>query len=98
MLDNKKIADVTYREIRLMLHAIGYEGYKITGTKYHRFTPHRNYFDAGPADIPYMEHLTEIGLMRKFTAYQGKECWCVSDDGRAFLTLVTGISIMEEID
>lgn len=94
MLDYKKIKNVTFKQIEDMKHTIGFDEKRIKGTKYRRYEPFRNYFDAGQADIEDMETLVKIGLMTKY-----REHWyCVNDDGKEFLRLVTGVEILPDMD
>lgn len=94
MLDYKKIQSVTFKQIDDMKHTIGFDNRKVKGTKYRKYEPYRNFFDAGPADIPDMEELVEMGLMTK-----SSEHWYhVNDDGKKFLQLVTGVEILPDID
>ena len=92
MLNLKKIDKITYKQIDIMKHTIGFNRGRIRGTKYRRYAPYRNYFDAGPADIASIESLVEIGLMKEYR----KNWFAVTDDGREFLELVTGVNILEE--
>lgn len=88
MLNFKKIDNVTYKQIDIMKHTIGFNRGRIRGTKYRRYAPYRNYFQAGLADMK----LAKIGLMKEYR----KNCFEVTDDGREFLELVTGVTILEE--
>lgn len=92
MLNFKKIDNVTYKQIDIMKHTIGFNRGRIRGTKYRRYAPYRNYFGAGLADIADIKKLVEIGLMKEYR----KNCFEVTDDGREFLELVTGVTILEE--
>lgn len=88
MLNFKKIDNVTYKQIDIMKHTIGFNRGRIRGTKYRRYAPYRNYFQAGLADMK----LAKIGLMKEYR----KNCFEGTDDGREFLELVTGVTILEE--
>ena len=92
MLNLKKIYNITYKQIDIMKHTIGFNRGRIRGTKYRRYAPYRNYFQAGLADIADIKELVEIGLIKEYR----KNCFEVTDDGREFLRLVTGVTILEE--
>ena len=92
MLSFKEISNVTYKQIDIMKHTIGFNRGRIRGTKYRRYAPDRNYFQAGSADIADIKKLVKIGLMKEYR----KNCFKVTDDGREFLELVTGVTILEE--
>lgn len=92
MLNLKEINNVTYKQIDIMKHTIGFNRGRIRGTKYHRYAPYRNYFDASPADITDIKRLVEIGLMKEYR----KNWFEVTDDGKDFLRLVTGVTILED--
>ncbi len=94
MFDYKKIQSVTFKQIDDMKHTIGFNNRKVKGTKYRRYEPYRNYFDAGNADIPDMEKLVEIGIMTK----SREHLYHVNDDGKRFLQLVTGVEILPDMD
>lgn len=94
MLDYKKIKNVTFKQIEDMKHTIGFSDEKVKGTKYRKYEPYRNFFDAGDVDIPDMEKLVEIGLMTK-----SRDRWYhVNDDGKRFLQLVTGVEILPDMN
>ncbi len=94
MIGYKKIQSVTFKQIDDMKHAIGFDNRKVKGTKYRRYEPYRNFFDAGDADMPDMEKLVELGLMTK-----SRECWYhVNDDGKKFLQLVTCVEILPDMN
>ncbi len=93
MIDYNKIKNVTFKQIDYMKHAIGFDDRKVKGTKYRRYEPYRNFFDAGKPDIADMEKLVEIGLMTK-----SRDHWYhVNDDGKKFLQLVTGVEILPDM-
>ena len=92
MLNLKKIGNVTYKQIDIMKHTIGFNRGRIRGTKYRRYAPYRNYFNAGPTDIVDIEDLVEIGLIEEYR----KNWFEVTDDGKEFLRLVTGVTILED--
>lgn len=86
--------NVTYKQIDDMKHAIGFENRKVTGTKHRKYEPYRNYFNTGVRDVPGWEHLVSIGFATK-----SRDNWYhVSDDGREFLSRVTGVKILPESD
>ena len=92
MLNFKEIGNVTYKQIDIMKHTIGFNRGRIRGTKYRRYAPHRNYFQAGSADIADIKKLVKIGIMKE----NKKNCFEVTDEVREFLELVTGVTILEE--
>ncbi len=92
MLNFKEINNVTYKQIDIMKHAIGFDRGRIRGTKYRRYAPYRNYFDAGLADIADIKSLVEIGLMKEYR----RNWFEVTDDGKEFLRLVTGVTILKD--
>ena len=47
MASYKELENVTYGQIRKMKHTLGFERSRITGTKYRKMTPYRNYYFAG---------------------------------------------------
>ncbi len=93
MIDYNKIKNVTFKQIDYMKHAIGFDDREVKGTKYRRYEPYRNFFDAGKPDIADMEKLVEIGLMTKSRDH----CYHVNDDGKKFLQLVTGVEILPDM-
>ncbi len=94
MFDYEKIQSVTYKQIDDMKHTIGFDAMKVKGTKYRKYEPYRNFFDAGKRDIEDMEKLVEIGLMTK----SREHLYHVNDDGKKFLQLVTGVEILPDMD
>ena len=92
MIDYKKIQSVTYKQIDDMKHTIGFDDMKVKGTKYRKYEPYRNYFDAGKCDVEDMEKLVEIGLMTK----SREHLYHVNNDGKKFLQLVTGVEILPD--
>ena len=92
MIDYKKIQGVTFKQIDDMKHTIGFDDMKVKGTKYRRYEPYRNYFDAGECDVEDMEKLVEIGLMTK----SREHLYHINDDGKKFLQLVTGVEILPD--
>ena len=43
MVDYNKYQHVTYNQIDMMKHAIGFDDRKVKGTKYRKYEPYRNY-------------------------------------------------------
>lgn len=85
---------VTYKQIDDMKHALGFDNRKVRGTKYRRYEPYRNYFNAGGRDVEDWEQLASIGFATK-----SRENWYhVSYDGRIFLERVTGVKFLPESD
>lgn len=92
MVNSTVYQNVTYKQISDMKHAIGFDNRKIRGTKHRKYEPYRNYYNTGPGDIDSWEQLVSIGFAEK-----GAENWySVTDDGRYFLRLVTGVEILQE--
>lgn len=91
-MNTKKIATVTYRQIDLMKHTIGFRGDRVKGRIYRTYTPYRNFFDAGEADLLDMRKLCDIGLMQEFR----NRLFMVTDDGREFLRWVLDVTILPE--
>ncbi len=94
MIDYRKLQNVTYKQIDDMKHTIGFDNSKVRGTKYRRYEPYRNFFYAGPADIPDLDKLVELGLMTK----SKDSVYHVNDDGKKFLQRVTGVEILPDMD
>lgn len=95
MIDYEKIKSVTYNQIDMMKHAIGFENKHIRGTKRRRMEPYRNYYDAGSRDESELNALVELGLMQKSNPpYSLGICYYVTEDGRKFLEMVTGVEIL----
>lgn len=95
MIDYEKIKSVTYYQIDMMKHAIGFDNSQIRGTKRRRMEPYRNYYDAGPMDERELNALVELGLMQKSKPlYSIGICYHVTEDGRKFLEMVTGVEIL----
>ena len=42
MVDYNKYQDVTYNQIDMMKHAIGFDDRKVKGTKHRKYEPYRN--------------------------------------------------------
>lgn len=94
MVNSAVYDKVTYKQIDDMKHALGFDKRRVRGTKYRRYEPYRNYFNTGNCDIDDWEQLVTIGLATK-----SRENWYhVSDNGRIFLELVTGVKILPESD
>ena len=65
MVDWTKYQHVTYSQIDKMKHAIGFSDGKVTGTKYRKYEPYRNYYDAGDRDLLELDELVRLGFMGK---------------------------------
>ena len=50
MVNSSVYEKVTYKQIDDMKHAIGFDNQKVRGTKYRKYEPYRNYYDASPRD------------------------------------------------
>ena len=92
--DKKCWQSVTYKQIELMKHAIGFSDRKVKGTKHRTYTPYRNFFNTGEKDVKDWEKLKKIGLADKWR----QQSYYVTDEGRIFLGNVTGVKILEELD
>ena len=92
MVDSNVYENVTYKKIDDMKHAIGFDNRKVKGTKHRKYEPYRNYFCAGECDTQSWNHLVEMGFAEKYS----DNYYAVSEDGRFFLELVTGVKILEE--
>lgn len=85
---------VTYKQINDMKHTIGFDKRKIKGTKHRTYEPYRNYFYAGEKDKADLDKLVEIGFMEKSSV----DYYHVTDDGKNFLELVTGVKILSDMN
>lgn len=87
-----------------MKHAVGFDKGHIKGTKHRKYEPYRNYFNAGIYRPQHLEELVNIGLMyleqQEVPLFSNKihNIYHVTDDGRKFLKLVTGVEILKEND
>lgn len=103
MVNSTVYENVTYKQISDMKHAIGFDKGKIRGIKHRTYEPYRNYYDAGNDNPEHLEKLVEIGFMSfkrneySFGQHIHNIYW-VTDDGRLFLKLVTGVEILPEMD
>lgn len=86
--------NVTYGQIEIMKHAIGFKNEKVRGTKYRRYEPYRNYYDAGGDDVNECEFLVSVGFMEK----SREHLYHVTDDGKKFLYYVLGVRILADMD
>lgn len=94
MADSHKYNNVTYRQIELMKHTIGFNFMKVKGLRYRTYIPYRNYFDAGEPDVPEFKKLVEYGLAKEI-----RENWFViTSEGREFLSSVLEVKILPEED
>lgn len=93
MIKSNVYENVTYKQISHMKHALGFDNRRVTGTKYRKYEPYRNYFCAGECDKPDWDHLVSIGFATKC---RDERYYYVTDDGRIFLEIVTGVKILEE--
>ena len=66
MVDYNKYQHVTYNQIDMMKHTIGFDDRKVKGTKHRKYEPYRNYYYyAGERDKAELDKLVEIGFMKK---------------------------------
>lgn len=94
---------VTYKQIEDMKHTIGFDNKRVKGTRYRKYEPYRNYFYSGRLRPKHLDQLVEMGFMslREVNSPLSNEkqyIYSVTDDGRKFLELVTGVEILEESD
>ena len=92
MVKSTEYENITYKQISDMKHALGFDNRKVTGTKHRKYKPYRNYFNTGERDIDDWEKLVAIG----FAERSSKNYYNVTEDGRMFLKIVTGIEIEKE--
>ena len=90
MINSTLYQNVTYKQISDMKHALGFDNRKIRGTKHRKYEPYRNYYNTGAEDINSWQQLVSIGFAEKVT----ENWYCVTEDGRCFLSLVTGVEIL----
>lgn len=94
MVNSSEYMKVTYKQIDLMKHTIGFNNGKVTGTKHRKYAPYRNYFADGGAYKDELEDLVRLGFMEK----SSERYYHVTGDGRTFLGFVTGVTILPESD
>ena len=46
MVDYNKYQHVTYNQIDMMKHTIGFDDRKVKGTKHRKYEPYRNYYNS----------------------------------------------------
>ena len=92
MIDSSKYQHITYEQIDDMKHTIGFNPRSVTGTKYRKYVPYRNYYCAPPGGLPQLDELVEIGFMEK----SSDRYYHVTGEGRVFLEMVTGVQILLE--
>lgn len=93
MIEYSKYRQVTYNQIDMMKHTIGFNNHKVRGTKYRKYEPYRNYYYAGKSDKAELDKLVEIGLMKK----SSEDYYHVTDNGKEFLYYVTGVQILPDM-
>lgn len=94
MVNSSEYMKVTYKQIDLMKHTIGFDNRKVNGTKHRKYVPYRNYFCDGGAYRDDLDELVSLGFMEK----SSEKYYHVTDDGRTFLGFVTGVTILPESD
>ena len=91
---------VTLRQIGYMKHTIGFDRSRVTGRKYPKYTPYRNYFaTAENCDgFQSLVDLTDKGLM--LSRQDGSQGWLfhLSKEGFKFLSKITEVHIQEDQD
>ena len=93
MVDSREYMKVTYSQIDKMKHTIGFDNRKVTGTKYRKYEPYRNYYAAPSCGDPELEELVRLGFMEK----SSERYFHVTDDGKEFLNSVTGVKILPDM-
>ena len=94
MVDYNKYQHVTYNQIDMMKHTIGFDDRKVKGTKHRKYEPYRNYYYyAGERDKAELDKLDEIGFMKK----SSEDYYHVTDDGKTFIYYVTGVQILPDM-
>lgn len=93
MIEYNKYRQVTYDQIDMMKHTIGFDNLKVRGTKHRKYEPYRNYYNAGERDKAELDNLVKIGLMKKSC----ESYYHVTDDGKTFLYYVTGVQILPDM-
>ena len=84
---------ITYKQIDIMKHAIGFSNGRIRGNKHRKYVPFRNYFCCGEADLDDWNKLVAIGYAENWNNnYYG-----VTDKGKEFLYFVTGVLILDDL-
>lgn len=101
MVDSKIYENVTYKQISDMKHAIGFDKGNIKGIKHRKYESYRNYFDSGKFQPEHLEKLVDIGFLYheqdKLPFHDDiHNVYHVTDDGKEFLRLVTGVEILKE--
>jgi len=90
---------VTSNQIDCMKHCLGFENRRVTGTKHRKYKAYRNYFTTSNDDIEW-DRLVEQGLAAKQDFPNGcgdnPKAYFVSDEGKKFLSDITGVEITEE--
>lgn len=94
MVDRSKYKHVTYSQIDKMKHAIGFDHGTITGIKRRKYEPFRNFYAAQDSGDPELDDLVILGFMRKSSPNH----YHVTDDGKTFLKLVTGVEILPDME
>lgn len=94
MVDRSKYKHVTYSQIDKMKHAIGFNYGEIKGIKHRKYEPYRNFYASQENGDPELDELVTLGFMRKSSAND----YHVTDDGKTFLELVTGVEILSDME
>ena len=84
--DSGEVA-LTIKEIEFMYHAVGMEDYVHYRQNSRTYNMYRNYYGAGPADVPIWDGLVEKGLAKK--SAQHKDTYYVSEAGISILERLT---------
>ena len=90
---------VTTNQIDFMKHCLGFENSKVKGTKHRKYKAYRNYFTTSNNDVEW-DKLVEQGLATKQDFPNGcgdnPKAYFVSDEGKKFLSNITGVEITED--
>jgi hypothetical protein len=89
---------VTFRQIEMMKHAIGFEKNQVTGTKNRIMHAYRNrYYDAISNEN--LQWLCKCKLMKQGTPNEQERCtYWVTEEGFAFLARLCGFKKIVEVE
>lgn len=90
----EKLDNITFNQIEKMKLTIGFDNSNVTGIKHRKYAPVKNCYDACISEAEQFETLCEIGLMKR----NGYLSYYVTDLGKKFLKIVTGVEILEDDD
>lgn len=93
MVNSCEYMKVTYSKIDKMKHTIGFRNDRVKGTKHRKYEPFRNYYCAGECDKKELDELCQLGFMENFR----ENYYYVTNDGKEFLWIVTGVQILDDM-